>query len=113
MSSAAAIGTSWTLFNLSSTGGISIVGRSINGTNGLQPGQTFETVIQNPSAYAFYRGFDILFANSPTNLPPAITRLRSGCWSSIIIPPIGKLWITSGPLLSPYFRRHRRLGHEV
>jgi hypothetical protein len=69
MSSAAAIGTSWTLFNLSSTGGISIVGRTINGTNGLQPGQTFETVIQNPTAYAFYRGFDILFANSTTNLP--------------------------------------------
>ncbi|HEV2453851.1 MAG TPA: hypothetical protein VGY98_06295 [Verrucomicrobiae bacterium] len=69
LSSAAAVGKSWTLFNLSSTGGISIAGRSINGTNGLQPGQTFETVIQNPTSYAYYRGFDILFANSPTNLP--------------------------------------------
>jgi hypothetical protein len=69
MSTGAAIGTSWTLFNLSSTGGISIAGRSINGTNGLQPGQTFEAVIQNPTTYDFYRGFDILFANSTTNLP--------------------------------------------
>jgi hypothetical protein len=69
MSSAAAIGTAWTLFNLSSTAGISIVGRSMNGTNGLQPGQTFETVIQNPTTYTFYRGFDILFGNSTTNLP--------------------------------------------
>src|SRR5579864_1625361 len=31
ISSAAAIGRAWTLFNLSSTGGISIVGRSLNG----------------------------------------------------------------------------------
>lgn len=69
MSSAAAIGTSWTLFNLSSVGGISIAGRSINGTNGLQPGQTFETVMQNPTTYDFYRGFDILFGNSTTDLP--------------------------------------------
>ena len=69
ISSAAAIGTSWTLFNLNSSGGISIAGRSINGTNGLQPGQTFEAVIQNPTTYDFYRGFDILFANSTTNLP--------------------------------------------
>ncbi|HEX3626658.1 MAG TPA: hypothetical protein VH280_14685 [Verrucomicrobiae bacterium] len=69
MSSAAAIGTSWTLFNLSSSGGISIAGRSFSETNGMQPGQTFETVIQNPTSYAFYRGFDILFANSSTNLP--------------------------------------------
>lgn len=69
MSSAAAIGTSWTLFNLNSSGGISIAGRSINGTNGLQPGQTFETVIQNPTTYDFYRGFDILLGNSADNLP--------------------------------------------
>lgn len=69
MSSAAAIGTSWTLFNLNSSGGISIVGRSIIETGGLQPGQTFETVLQNPTTYDFYRGFDILFGNSTTNLP--------------------------------------------
>ncbi|MGH8023746.1 MAG: hypothetical protein ACRED1_09205, partial [Limisphaerales bacterium] len=60
MSSAAAIGTSWTLFNTSSTSGISVVGRSIAEPGGLQPGQTFETVIQNPTPYTFYRGFDVL-----------------------------------------------------
>lgn len=65
---AAAIGMSWTLFDLTNNG-ISDVGRTINGTNGLQPGQTFETVIQNPTAYAYYRGFDILFYNGTTNLP--------------------------------------------
>ena len=67
LSSAAAIGKSWTLFNLSSSGGISIVGRAIPG--GLKPGQTFETVLQNPDAFTYYRGFDILFANSTTNQP--------------------------------------------
>ena len=73
MSSAAAIGTSWTLFNIASAAGISIAGRSINETNGLQPGQTLETVLQNPSAYGgfyTYTGFDILFGNS-TISPPA------------------------------------------
>ncbi|MGH7943286.1 MAG: hypothetical protein ACREFR_19685 [Limisphaerales bacterium] len=69
MSSAAAIGTSWTLFNLTNNG-ISIAGRSIPG--GLQPGQTFETIIQNPTAYTFYRGFDILFGNGTTNLPALV-----------------------------------------
>ena len=69
ISSAAAIGTAWTLFGLNPTNGISVVGRSINGTNGLQPGQTFETVIQNPTTYDFFRGFDILLGNSTTNLP--------------------------------------------
>lgn len=73
MSSAAAIGRSWTLFNVATAAGISIAGRSINGTNGLQPGQTFETVLENPSAYGgfyTYTGFDVLFGNS-TISPPA------------------------------------------
>lgn len=73
MSSTAAIGRAWTLFNLSSSGGISIAGRSINGAGGLRVGQTFETVLQNPSAsagYYTYRGFDILFGNSIIS-PPA------------------------------------------
>ena len=69
MSSSSAIGTAWTLFNLTSTNGISDVGRAIAEPGGLQPGQTFETIIQNPTNYNFYRGFDILFYNGTTNLP--------------------------------------------
>jgi hypothetical protein len=67
MSSAAPLGTAWTEFNLTSTNGISIAGRAING--GLLPGQTFETVIENPTAYHFFRGFDIAFTSGTTNRP--------------------------------------------
>jgi hypothetical protein len=69
MSSSSSLGTAWTLFNLSSTGGISDVGRAIAEPGGLQPGQTLETVIQNPTTYNFYRGFDILLYNGTDNLP--------------------------------------------
>jgi hypothetical protein len=65
MSAASAIGTAWTLFNTNSSSGLANAGRSITG--GLLPGQTFETVIQNPGANNFYRGFDILFTSGPTN----------------------------------------------
>jgi hypothetical protein len=65
MSTAAPLGTAWTLFNSSSTAGISIAGRAIPG--GLQPGQTFETVINNPTAYHFFRGFDLGFLNATDN----------------------------------------------
>ncbi len=71
-SSASPIGTAWTLFNLGSApagAGISVVGRAINPAGGLQTGQTFETVISNPTAYHYYGGFDILFYNGTTNLP--------------------------------------------
>jgi hypothetical protein len=73
MSSAAPIGTAWTLFNQGSApagSGISDVGRAIAG--GLKPGQTFETVIANPTAYHYYGGFDILFYNGTTNLPAQV-----------------------------------------
>lgn len=73
MSSASPIGTAWTLFNLSpgtnNGSGISVAGRAIGQVSGLQPGQTFETVIANPTAYHYYGGFDILFYNGTTNLP--------------------------------------------
>jgi hypothetical protein len=65
MSSASAIGTAWTLFNTNSSSGLANAGRSITG--GLLPGQTFETVIQNPGANNFFRGFDILFTGGPDN----------------------------------------------
>jgi hypothetical protein len=65
MSSASAIGMAWTLFNTNSSSGLANAGRSITG--GLLPGQTLETVIQNPGANNFYRGFDILFTSGPDN----------------------------------------------
>ena len=72
ISSAPPLGTAWTLFNLKpSTGnnytGLSDTGRAIAEAGGLQPGQTFETVIENPSTYHFYGGFDILFLNGTDN----------------------------------------------
>jgi hypothetical protein len=70
MSSAWSFGTGWTMFNLGSApagSGISDVGRAITG--GLQIGQTFETVIQNPTGYHFFGGYDILFGNMTDNLP--------------------------------------------
>ena len=74
LSSAQSIGSAWTLFNLSTSAGLANAGRAING--GLQAGQTFETVIQNPSTYTGslyyggYRGWDILFGNATDNNAP-------------------------------------------
>jgi hypothetical protein len=75
MSSGSPIGTAWTLFNLGSApvgSGISEVGRAIPGAGGLRPGQTFSTVICNPTAYHYYGGFDILFYNGTNNLPAGV-----------------------------------------
>jgi hypothetical protein len=76
MSSVSPIGTAWTLFNLpqgTNTGsGISVVGRAITQPGGLMPGQTFETIIDNPTAYRYYGGFDILFYNGTDNLPAGV-----------------------------------------
>ena len=74
MSSGSAIGTAWTVFNVATNpvsggSGISDVGRAITEPGGLQPGQTFQAVIQNPTAYHYYGGFDILFFNGTANLP--------------------------------------------
>jgi hypothetical protein len=73
ISSAGSIGTAWTLFNLSSSGGLANAGRAITEAGGLQAGQTFETVIQNPSTsagYYTYRGWDLLFTSGPDNDAP-------------------------------------------
>jgi len=70
MSSLSSIGTAWTMFNLGSApggSGISDTGRAITEPGGLQVGQTFLTVIQNPTAYNFYGGFDVLFNNATDN----------------------------------------------
>lgn len=74
ISSAGAIGRAWTMFNLTpgagQGSGISDVGRSISEAGGLQVGQTFETVLQNPSVsggYYSYTGWDLLFGNTTDN----------------------------------------------
>jgi hypothetical protein len=71
MSTSSALGTAWTLLVQSSNSGLANVGRSIPG--GLQVGQTFQTVIQNPVNNAglyTYRGFDILFTSGSDNDVP-------------------------------------------
>jgi hypothetical protein len=73
ISSAGAIGRAWTLMSLSTSTGLANAGRSITEAGGLQPGQTFETVIQNPSTsagYYTYRGWDLLFTGGPDNNAP-------------------------------------------
>lgn len=73
MSSAGSIGTAWTLLSLSTSTGLANAGRSITEAGGLQPGQTFETVIQNPTTsagYYTYRGWDLLFTGGPDNDAP-------------------------------------------
>lgn len=59
----------WTLFNLGTAppSGISDVGRAITEPGGLQVGQTFQTIIENPVGYHFYGGYDILFYNGTDN----------------------------------------------
>ena len=68
MTSSSPLGTAWTLFTHDNHTGLANAGRAIVG--GLLPGQTFEAVIENPTAYHFYRGFDMLFTSAPDNNPP-------------------------------------------
>ena len=71
--SSSPIGTAWTLSTYSGSTGLANAGRAIPG--GLQPGQTFETVIQNPNTWQgtyAYRGFDILFTSGPDNNPGGV-----------------------------------------
>jgi hypothetical protein len=67
ISSTSPIGTSWTLATHDNHTGLANAGRAIPG--GLLPGQTFETVIDNPIEYHFFRGFDVLFTSGPDNNP--------------------------------------------
>jgi len=69
ISTSSSLGTSWALMANSTSSGLANAGRSING--GLQAGQMFQTVIQNPvnnngGGYT-YRGFDILFTSGTDN----------------------------------------------
>jgi len=65
MSTASALGRSWTLINTNSSSGLANAGRSIPG--GLQVGQTFEAFIVNPSATQFFRGWEITFLDNTDN----------------------------------------------
>jgi hypothetical protein len=68
ITSSSPIGTSWTLFTHANNTGLANAGRAIPG--GLLPGQTFSTIIDNPTAYNFFRGFDMLFTSGPDNTNP-------------------------------------------
>jgi len=75
----------WSMFN-TGPGGINDVGRSITANGGLQPGQTFQALIENPTAYHFYGGFDILFFNGTANYPagtPGGTQPLTGIRSQV------------------------------
>lgn len=67
MSSASSLGTMWTLTTTTTGAGISDVGRAITAGGGLGVGQTLQTVIQNPTSYHYFGGFDILFLNATDN----------------------------------------------
>jgi PEP-CTERM motif len=68
ITSSSSIGTAWTLYTHANDSGLANAGRAISG--GLQTGQIFETVIQNPTTFHFYRGFDILFTGGSDNNVP-------------------------------------------
>ncbi len=73
ISGAGSIGTAWTLLSLSTSTGLANAGRAITAGGGLQVGQTFETVIQNPTTsagYYTYRGWDLLFTGGTDNDAP-------------------------------------------
>jgi hypothetical protein len=86
ISNTSSVGTAWTLFNLGSEpsgSGISDVGRSIVAGGGLLPGQSFYMVMQNPTAYHFFGGFDILFNNATDNDPAGVNTaaIRAGVFN--------------------------------
>jgi hypothetical protein len=73
MSSSSPIGTAWTLFNLSSNSGLANAGRAITEPGGLQVGQTFETIIDNPTTTHFYRGWGISLNTGTDNNPGGVS----------------------------------------
>jgi hypothetical protein len=73
MSTASPIGTAWTLFNLSSSSGLANAGRASTEPGGLQVGQTFETVIDNPTTTHFYRGWTISLNSGTDNNPGGVS----------------------------------------
>lgn len=105
ISSGSAIGTAWTLFNTTANPspagpGISDVGRAITEPGGLQPGQTLEVVLQNPSVFHYFRGWDILCLNGTDNYPagqpadPSVSAIRTQLFDSAFYNP-GTNWSIS------------------
>jgi hypothetical protein len=105
ISSGSAIGTAWTLFNSTAKSppagpGISDVGRAITEPGGLQPGQTLEVVLQNPSVFHYFRGWDILCLNGTDNYPagepadPSVSAIRTQLFDSAFYNP-GTNWSIS------------------
>ncbi len=67
MTTSSPIGTAWSLFTHANNTGLANAGRAISEVGGLQAGQMFSTTIDNPTAYHFFRGFDMLFTSGPNN----------------------------------------------
>ena len=61
------LGTAWTLFNPLGTPAGTDLAQAGRGFAPLQVGQTFETVINNPTARNFYRGYTIRLASGTDN----------------------------------------------
>ena len=81
MSSSSPLGTSWTLLTHSTSSGLANAGRSITG--GLLPGQTFSTIIENPSTtpqtnIAVTADWICCLPAAPTTMFLVTTRLHSG-----------------------------------
>lgn len=72
ISTASPIGTAWTLATYALRSGIANSGRAITEPGGLQPGQTLEAIINNPTGYHFYRGWDICCLNGTNNNPAGV-----------------------------------------
>ncbi len=72
ISTTSPLGTSWTLLTYDPHSGLADAGRAITEPGGLQPGQTLEMVVQNPTGYHFYRGFDICCLNGTDNNPGGV-----------------------------------------
>jgi hypothetical protein len=105
ISTNSAIGTAWTLYNATANPppagpGISDVGRAITEPGGLQPGQTLEVVLQNPSVFHYFRGWDILCLNGTDNYPagepadPNVSAIRTQLFDSAFYNP-GTNWSIS------------------
>ena len=72
ISTSSPLGTSWTLLTYDLHSGLANAGRAITEPGGMQPGQTLEMVIENPTGYHFYRGFDICCLNGTNNNPGGV-----------------------------------------
>ncbi len=73
ISTSSPLGTAWTLMTHDNNTGLANAGRAITEAGGLQVGQTFETVIDNPTTTHFYRGWTISLNNGTDNNPGGVS----------------------------------------